>query len=205
MSWKNDQVTEEETERILELAARCLNVPGDYVELGCYRGDTSLLLAEMLRRDAVSDELVEKSVEKSAKKLWIYDSFEGLPEKSEKDESEVGKDFRQGELMVTKREVKARFLRAGLPVPIIKKAWFNELTEVDLPEKIAFAFLDGDLYESIKDSLKLVENKMSDGGVIIVHDYNNPALPGVVKAVDEWLRDKNMEIERNGSLAVIYL
>ena len=205
MSWKNDQVTEEETERILELAARCLNVPGDYVDLGCYRGDTSLLLAEMLRRDAVSDELVEKSVEKSAKKLWIYDSFEGLPEKSEKDESEVGKDFRQGELMVTKREVKARFLRAGLPVPIIKKAWFNELTEVDLPEKIAFAFLDGDLYESIKDSLKLVENKMSDGGVIIVHDYNNPALPGVVKAVDEWLRDKNMEIERNGSLAVIYL
>ena len=205
MSWKNDQVTEKETERILELAARCLNVPGDYVEFGCYRGDTSLLLAEMLRKDAIFDELVEKSVEKSAKKLWIYDSFEGLPEKSEKDESEVGKDFRQGELMVTKREVKARFLRAGLPVPIIKKAWFNELTEVDLPEKIAFAFLDGDLYESIKDSLKLVENKMSDVGVIIVHDYNNPALPGVAKAVDEWLRDKNMEIERNGSLAVIYL
>ena len=205
MSWKNDQVTEEETERILELAARCLNAPGDYVELGCYRGDTSLLLAEMLRKDAVSDELVEKSVEKSAKKLWIYDSFEGLPEKSEKDESEVGKDFRQGELMVTKREVKARFLRAGLPVPIIKKAWFNELAEADLPKEIAFAFLDGDLYESIKDSLKLVENKMSDGGVIIVHDYNNPALPGVAKAVDEWLKDKDVKIERNRSLAVIYL
>ena len=205
MSWKNDQVTEKETERILELAARCLNVSGDYVEFGCYRGDTSLLLAEMLRKDAVSDWPVEKSVEKSVKKLWIYDSFEGLPEKSEKDESEVGKDFRQGELMVTKREVKARFLRAGLPVPIIKKAWFNELTEVDLPEKIAFAFLDGDLYASIKDSLKLVENKMSNGGVLIVHDYNNLALPGVAKAVDEWLRDKNMEIERNGSLAVIYL
>ena len=110
-----------------------------------------------------------------------------------------------GHLMVTKREVKARFLRAGLPVPIIKKAWFNELTEVDLPEKIAFAFLDGDLYESIKDSLKLVENKMSDGGVIIVHDYNNSALPGVAKAVDEWLRGKNMKIERNGGLVVIYL
>ena len=205
MSWKNDQVTEKETERILELATECLKVPGDYVEFGCYRGDTSLLLAEILRKDAVSDEPVEKSVEKSAKKLWIYDSFEGLPEKSEEDESEVGKDFRQGELMVTKREVKARFLRAGLPVPIIKKAWFNELTEVDLPEKIAFAFLDGDLYESIKDSLKLVENKMSDGGVIIVHDYNNPALPGVAKAVDEWLRGKNMKIERNGGLVVIYL
>lgn len=196
MSFKNDQVSELETEKILEIAKDCLLVEGDFVELGCYRGDTSLLLAELL---------VEKSVEKPVKKLWIYDSFEGLPEKSEEDESEVGKDFQQGELAVTKREVKARFLRAGLPVPIIKKAWFNELIKVDLPEKIAFAFLDGDLYGSIRDSLRLVEGKMSNGGVIMVHDYDNPALPGVVKAVDEWLRSKDVKMKRNKSLAIIYL
>lgn len=196
MSFKNDQVSELETEKILEIAKDCLSVEGDFVELGCYRGDTSLLLAELL---------VEKSVEKPVKKLWIYDSFEGLPEKSEEDESEVGKDFQQGELAVTKREVKARFLRAGLPVPIIKKAWFNELIKVDLPEKIAFAFLDGDLYGSIRDSLRLVEGKMSNGGVIMVHDYDNPALPGVVKAVDEWLRGKDVKMKRNKSLAIIYL
>lgn len=196
MTWKNDQVSEFETERILEIAKKCLLVEGDYVELGCYRGDTSLLLAELL---------VEKSVEKPAKKLWIYDSFEGLPEKGEEDTSEIGKDFIKGELAVTKREVKARFLRAGLPVPAIKKAWFNELTGVDLPEKIAFAFLDGDLYESIRDSLRLVDNKMSKGSVIMVHDYDNPALPGVAKAVDEWLSSKNAKMERNKSLAIIYL
>ena len=196
MVWKNDQVSELETEKILEIAKDCLLVEGDFVELGCYRGDTSLLLAELL---------VEKSVEKPVKKLWIYDSFEGLPEKSEEDESEVGKNFQQGELAVTKREVKARFLRAGLPVPIIKKAWFNELIKVDLPEKIAFAFLDGDLYGSIRDSLRLVEGKMSNGGVIMVHDYDNPALPGVVKAVDEWLRGKDVKMKRNKSLAIIYL
>lgn len=196
MVWKNDQVSELETEKILEIAKDCLLVEGDFVELGCYRGDTSLLLAELL---------VEKSVEKPVKKLWIYDSFEGLPEKSEEDESEVGKDFQQGELAVTKREVKARFLRAGLPVPIIKKAWFNELIKVDLPEKIAFAFLDGDLYGSIRDSLRLVEGKMSNRGVIMVHDYDNPALPGVVKAVDEWLRGKDVKMKRNKSLAIIYL
>lgn len=196
MTWKNDQVSEFETERVLEIAKKCLLVEGDYVELGCYRGDTSLLLAELL---------VEKSVEKPAKKLWIYDSFEGLPEKGEEDTSEIGKDFIKGELAVTKREVKARFLRAGLPVPAIKKAWFNELTGVDLPEKIAFAFLDGDLYESIRDSLRLVEDKMSKGSVIMVHDYDNPALPGVAKAVDEWLSSKNAKMERNKSLAIIYL
>lgn len=194
MSFKNDQVSELETERILEIARECLTVDGDFVELGCYRGDTSLSLAELL---------VEKSVEKPVKKLWIYDSFEGLPGKSKEDESEVGKEFQQGELAVTKREVKARFLRAGLPVPVIKKAWFNELTGVDLPEKIAFAFLDGDLYESIRDSLRLVEDKVSKGSVIMVHDYDNPALPGVTRAVDEWLKNRDIKMQKYRSLAII--
>ena len=197
MSWKNDQVTEGETGRILELARGCLGVEGDFVEFGCYRGDTSLLLAELL-----VEKDVEKSVDKAwknsekgvdsgsggkiVKKLWIYDSFEGLPEKGAKDESVLGVDFKVGELLVTKREVKERFLRAGLPVPVIKKGWFCDLADGDLPERIAFAFLDGDFYESIRDSLRLVVPRMTGGGVVVVHDYTNPALPGVKKAVDEW-------------------
>lgn len=185
MSWKNDQVDKDETNKILRLAKSVLNIEGDFVELGCYKGDTSLLLAEVLREfNRVA--FVENSVEKSVKKLWIYDSFEGLPEKSDADKSVLGEDFRGGELYVTKREVKERFLRAGLPVPVIKKGWFKDLSGADLPPMIAFAFLDGDFYESIRDSLKLVGPRMSAGGVIVVHDYTNPALPGVKKAVDEW-------------------
>lgn len=175
MSFKNDQVSEGETERILELAREALRLDGDFVEMGCYKGDTSLLLAEVLRNSGIS-----------SKRLWIYDSFEGLPEKSASDESVLGVDFRGGELYVTKREVKERFLRAGLPVPVIKKGWFSDLTGEDMPERIAFSFLDGDFYESIRDSLKLVVPRMVDGGVLVVHDYTNPALPGVKKAVDEW-------------------
>ena len=172
MSFKNDQVSERETRIIIELARGRLNVDGDYVEMGCYKGDTSLVLAEVLRN--------------TSKRLWIYDSFEGLPKKGEEDESVLGENFKGGELYVTKREVKERFLRAGLRVPIIKKAWFCDLTSHDLPEKIAFAFLDGDFYESISDSLKLVMPKMSPGGILVVHDFTNPALPGVKRAVDEW-------------------
>ena len=177
MTWKNEQVSEKETTRILELARECLDVSGDYVEMGCYKGDTSLLLAEVLRE-------VDK-------KLWIYDSFEGLPGKSANDESVLGVNFKSGELLVTKREVKERFLRAGLPVPVIKKAWFKDLTSDDLPPEIAFAFLDGDFYESIRDSLELVVPKMNDKGVIVVHDYTNPALPGVKRAVDELINIDN--------------
>ena len=203
MTWKNDQVSEEETTKLLALARKSLNVEGDYVEMGCYRGDTSLLLAEILR-DFNRSSTVENSVEKSVKKLWIYDSFEGLPEKADEDASALGVDFRKGELAVTKREVKARFLRAGLPVPVIKKRWFSELTGADMPEKIAFAFLDGDLYESIRDSLRLVGPRMAESGIIVVHDYNNSALPGVAKAVDEYLAGRECQTELYQSMIIIY-
>lgn len=195
MSWKNDQVSEIETKIILDKARECAEFEGDFVEFGCYKGDTSLMLAEILRLKSLKKPNLNA-------KLWIYDSFEGLPEKSEEDYSELGRDFKTGELAVSKKEVKERFLRANLPVPVIKKAWFEDLTEADLPEEISFAFLDGDLYESIKISLKLVENKIKKG-VIIVHDYNNEALPGVTKAVDEWVKKCDYEVYREYSLAII--
>lgn len=194
MAWKNDQVSKSETAEILRLCRESLDCPGDVVEFGCYKGDTSLLLAELLR-EAAPD-----------KKLWIYDSFEGLPEKTTQDESAAGENFTGGALAVTKREVKLRFLRANLPVPIIKKAWFKDLADTDVPEKICFAFLDGDFYESIRDSLKLVLPKMIKNGIILVHDYNNPELPGVTKAVDEFLALLTNECQFaniSGSLAVI--
>lgn len=232
MVWKNDQVTEGETGEILRWAEKMLGVggdeagfggrgvgfggrgtdrggvvEGDFVEMGCYRGDTSLALAEVLR-EYNRGRVVEKSVENSRddsleKKLWIYDSFEGLPEKTGADESELGVDFKRGELVVTKREVKQRFLRAGLPVPVIKKGWFTDLVESDLPDLVALAFLDGDLYESIRDCLRLVGSKMAAGGVILVHDYNNPALPGVAKAVDEWMEGRELRLGQVESLAVV--
>lgn len=186
MVWNNDQVSKEETKKILEIAKECLAIGGDFVELGCYKGDTSLALAEVLKG--------------SDKRLWIYDSFEGLPEKSAQDNSPLGENFKKGELFVTKREVKARFLRAGLKVPVIKKGWFFDFSSEDLPEKISFCFLDGDFYESIRDGLKLIKNKMSNGAVLVVHDYNNPALPGVKRAVDEWWQSK---IEIFESMAIL--
>ena len=76
---------------------------------------------------------------------------------------------------------------------MIKKGWFSELTDKDLPEKIAFAFLDGDFYESIRDSLRLVAPRMAEGGIIVVHDYTNPALPGVKRAVEEYRNSANKE------------
>lgn len=188
-----EQVTKAETEIILDLAKSALTLDGDFAEFGCYRGDTSIELQKILQSQAQNE-----------KHLWLYDSFAGLPEKSPEDLSPAGDAFKQGELFVTKREVIEKFKRRNLRLPIIKKAFFEDLNETDLPEKIAFAFLDGDLYQSIKTSLKLASPRMVKGGVLVVHDYNNPELPGSAKAVDEFLSThQNLKLEIRETLAII--
>lgn len=168
-------------------------VEGDVVELGCYEGTSALFFARLIK------EL------KSDKKLWLYDSFEGLPEKTSEDASAAGEAFKGGELRASKARLAKNFVKAGLKIPEIKRAWFYELDPGDLPTQICFAFLDGDFYESIKDSLKLVVPLMSKGGVIIVDDYQNLALPGSAQAVDEFVAQAGLNIQVQKSLAIIRL
>ena len=105
---------------------------------------------------------------------------------------------------MTKREVVAKFKKAGLRVPRIKKAFFEDLLDQDLPPQISFAFLDGDLYGSIKTSLALVTPRLTPGAIIVVHDYNNPELPGSAKAVDEYLRNHpTKKLAQKATLAII--
>ena len=196
------QVSVKETEILLSLLNQSLsaNTPGDVVELGCYRGDTSIVFQRALQN-------FTKFSGGLSKNLWLYDSFAGLPEKSREDSSAAGDQFKSGELFVTKREVIEKFKRQNLPLPKIKKAFFEELDPgTDLPDKISFAFLDGDLYTSIKTSLTLVESKMQPGSIIIVHDYNNPELPGSARATDEWLKShvaKVAKFKTQETLAII--
>lgn len=208
---KNDQVTPAEISDILRLAQSSLATPGDYVELGCYRGDTSILLGQLLQHPSSKSTNFAVSAPKT---LWLYDSFAGLPAKSPEDASGVGANFQSGELAVTKRAVVDKLRKHGLnlataPHPttstvIVKKAWFSDLQPTDLPSEIAFAFLDGDLYDSIRVSLQLVAPRLSKRGIMVVHDYNNPALPGSSRAVDQWLRaHPNFRLEVRHTLAIL--
>lgn len=234
----NDQVTPAETAVILNLATSCLAIPGDFVELGCYRGDTSVLLGKMLQKSASVDEKAAlasakpvenlcKTSPKPWKNLWIYDSFAGLPAKTAEDRSGAGQNFQKGELLVSKREVVDKLRKHGLKTAshldleanpeahsgstthhastvIVKKAWFDDLQPADLPAEIAFAFLDGDLYDSIRTSLRLVVPCLASQGIIVVHDYNNPELPGSARAVDEFLRaHPRYQLTQNHTLAIL--
>ena len=191
------QVSSAETSILISLLQQVLakNIAGDVVELGCYKGDTSVLFQRELQR--------------TDKILWLYDSFAGLPKKTREDSSAAGDQFKSGELFVTKREVIEKFKRYNLPLLKIKTAFFEDLDPIsDLPNKICFAFLDGDLYTSIKTSLTLVQDKMQPGSIVIIHYYNNPELPGSARAVDEWLKNhpgKYSSFQVKETLVIIYL
>lgn len=192
MTEYNDQVTDAETAEILRQAERCLKNEGDFVEFGCYRGNTTLLIGKLLAKSAPE------------KRLFAYDSFDGLPEKTHEDFSDAGRDFKQGALTVSKREVVEKIRRAGLKNVVLKKAWFAELTAQDLPEQIAFAFIDGDFYASQRTALNLVSPRLATSGVIICHDYNNPDLPGASQAVDEFLiKNDGYRLAARQTLAIL--
>lgn len=171
---KDLQISSRETEIILAELRKTQDIAGDVVEFGCYAGDTSVELARALQ-------------ETPDKWLYLYDSFEGLPEKTAADQSNAGWRFQAGELKVSPDTVAHKFKKFNLPDPVIVKGWFNELTDDDLPTKISFALFDGDFYESIKTSFAKVAPRLSVGGIIVVHDYRNPALPGSAKAVNEFV------------------
>ncbi len=189
----SDQIRSDELLVLLTELKRVLDagIDGDAVELGCYEGTSALFIQRVLAQ--VSPD----------KKLWLYDSFEGLPDKTVQDQSAVGIQFKQGELKASKAVLAKNFVKAGLKIPEIKRAWFYELDPSDLPDSICFAFLDGDFYESIMDSLKLVWPKMAPGSVLIIDDYQNQSLPGASLAVDEFFTGKDLQIISIKTLAIV--
>lgn len=192
----SDQVNRDQLQMILSELEKVISrhTDGAVVEFGCYIGTTSLFIRRLL--DAHTDN----------REFHVYDSFEGLPAKVVQDESPAGTQFQDGELSVSKKQFLHEFQKANLRPPIIHKAWFNDLTEAEIPSKIAFAFLDGDFYESIRDSLQLVLPHMQASGTIIIDDYSREALPGVAKAVKDYVpRSLQQKMTTAHNLGILHI
>jgi O-methyltransferase len=151
---------------------QCQSIEGDNVEFGVYKGTTAALMASI-----------------SEKRLWLYDAFCGLPEKRPVDGNDP--TFEAGVLATDIASVRNTFKMAGLSPPKIVSKWFRDLAAEDLPDKIAFAHLDADFYDSMLDAVQLVYPRMTKGGIVIVDDYNHFGLPGVKAAIDEFFKDKS--------------
>ena len=189
----SDQIDRSELAVILREFERVRDIAGDVVEFGCFAGTTSVHISKWL--------------EGSDRTFHVYDSFAGLPEKTAPDLSPAGEQFRPGELAITKKQFVLNCKKAGVKVPVIHKGWFSDLSDEDVPELIAFAFLDGDYYESVRVPLELIEYKLTPGATIIVDDYANEALPGAARAVDEWRERTKWQttLRVECSLAIIHI
>jgi O-methyltransferase len=175
-----------------------LDVPGDVVELGCYEGTTAILLQTTLDQH------------RSAKRLHVYDSFAGLPPASPQDGPTR---FREGDCGTTRERLVANFREFDLEPPVIHAGWFRDTLPGGLPERVAFAHLDGDFYTSTREGLEHLYPHLSPGAVVVVDDYCDPAvhdvtdtLPGVKRACDQFLADKpeRMGVLLGGSASHAY-
>ena len=190
----SDQMTLSRLEVILRSLEKVLEqgITGDIVEFGCYKGTTSLFIRRLLNLY-----LADRH------DFHVYDSFAGLPAKSKQDSSPIGYAFEAGKLSTSKKQLLQEFYKANLRPPIIHRGWFDQLTASDIPTQIAFAFLDGDFYESVKSSLGLVWPRLSKGGVVVIDDYLRDALPGATLAVEQFFSGTKYGMKAINNLAVI--
>lgn len=178
-------VTDGELSHILSNLYKTIesNIAGDIVELGCNVGTTSIFIRKML--DTLD----------STKSYSVYDSFEGLPAKTQEDKNTTERQFHEGSCTTSLEVFKNNFKKFNLKEPTINIGWFKNIEDELYPDKISFAFFDGDFYSSIIDSFEKVYDKLSPGAAVLIHDYGWEVLPGVEKACDEFLKDKPEKVK----------
>ncbi|MGV9247256.1 TylF/MycF/NovP-related O-methyltransferase [Streptomyces sp. NPDC003710] len=162
---------------LADMSAR--GVPGAVVELGCYRGAMALWIRSVL--DSLGDR---------ERQIRVYDSFQGMPAPGVEDSDHLV----AGELRSSPDDVRATHAAWGKPAPVIHPGWFDETLPKELPDEIAFAYLDGDLYDSTLTGLTHCVTRLVPTGVLLVDDYADTAvnprawdgLPGVKRACDAY-------------------
>ncbi len=162
-------------------------IPGDLVECGIFQGGNIILFK------ILADEMGLK------KKIYGYDTFDGMPEPGEKDfdlkDISAHKHFKEYKDMNIKwcysnlEEVRSNicsFDENYLKDILLIKGKVEESlnNEKNLPEKISLLRLDTDFYESTKIELEKLYPKLVSGGILIIDDYGH--WKGSKKAVDEY-------------------
>jgi hypothetical protein len=169
----------------VEDALRC-NVPGDLVEAGVWRGGVAIFMRGLLKVHGANH-----------RKVWVADSFEGLPAVNR---SRFPKDSyfeldKFAELCVPLEEVRRNFEAYQLldDQVCFLKGWFRDTLPGAPIERLAVMHLDGDLYESTMDALVNLYDKLSPGGFVIVDDYK--LIECCTAAVDDFRAERGIAAE----------
>lgn len=131
------------------------------------------------------------------KKVWVADSFKGLPAPNpQRYPADHGdQHFMQQRFAVSLEEVKANFRKYELldDQVVFLKGWFSETLPTAPIHQLSLLRLDGDMYESTMDALVNLYPKLSVGGFIIIDDWG--AMQGCRAAVEHYRQEHHITEE----------
>ena len=153
-------------------------IPGDFIEAGVCRGGVAILMRAL-----------QRMYDQSQRKVWLADSFQGLPFSSAPQDIAAGLDLSSAhypELAAGLQQVLDNFRLYDLLDDGVRclPGWFADTLPAAPIERLALIRADGDLYSSTMDILVNLYDRLSPGGVVIIDDYF--ALAVCQQAVDEF-------------------
>ena len=166
------------------------SIPGDVIETGVWRGGATVFMRGIFKVYGIHD-----------RNVWVADSFEGLPvpdaEKFPLEASAHAGPFMTkvcNHLAVGIDEVKRNFEVYGLLDGQVRflKGWFSETLPGAPIERLALMRLDGDLYDSTRDALVNLYDRLSIGGYVIIDDYGEDSWTYCRRAVDEFRAERGI-------------
>jgi Macrocin-O-methyltransferase (TylF) len=157
------------------------SIAGDFVECGVARGGSAALMGLTLQQMHV------------ARRLWLFDTFQGLPRPSQNDPDYKIANLYTGTCVASMEEVQNSLRSLGVASEVhLIPGLFQDTVKNAPIEAISLLHLDGDWYESVKVCLDTLYDKVSPGGVIQFDDYGHWA--GARKAVDEFMTNRKLFI-----------
>ena len=169
---------------VYEIIKQVINVPGNFVEFGSWKGGNLLFMAKVLQ-------LLQPN---TIKRVFSFDSFEGLQVFDEKDglnPDEWTGEYTGNEAMIRKA---IDLYDMNEWVHIVKG---DAMETIDAFEKehpymmFSLAYVDFDLYKPVKRALEYIAPRLSTGGAIVFDEALSPLWPGEGLAMLEFLQDKS--------------
>lgn len=149
---------------LLAEALLTLPAPGPVMELGCFKGGMSAKLSRV--------------AEATGRKLYLCDSFEGLPAPQEHDRIHRGfsgrvTEYTAGSYAGSLEEVKENISRYGsLGACEFVKGFFDQ-TLPSLKVNPAFIFMDVDLIDSARTAARFLWPRLAQGGKFYTHEADS--------------------------------
>lgn len=171
-----------------------MGINGNVAELGVFRGTFSKIINEKFKE----------------KKLYLFDTFESFDLEEFQNELKLGRC--SDNFLSNFKNTTEDYVLSIMPYPekcVVKKGLFPGTVAGLDDETFAFVSIDVDFEKSILEGLRYFYPRLSKGGAIFVHDYNNRFLGGVKKAVaiyENEMGDRLMKVplaDEGGTLVII--